>query len=159
MVGALLFTMRLVCCGVTFWCERHAHAMTTRWAALRVCICCKTCSQLCNAKAATSKTNVATHILTKLQLLPLCAEGSNVKGSSYVVMAALLLISTLFALLLASASIVYAFAWCLSYALFLSSANCSLLLPRKRQFVFCALLPTLEQQGLVTGHYSCACQA
>ena len=26
------------------------------------------------------KTNVATHILTTLQLLPLCAEGGNVKG-------------------------------------------------------------------------------
>ena len=58
-------------------------------------------------------------------------------------MAALLLINTLFALLLARAGIVYAFVWCLSYALLFSSANCSFLLPRRRQFVFCALLPTI----------------
>ena len=38
-------------------------------------------------------------------------------------MAALLLINTLFALLLASASIVYAFVWCLSYTFFFSSAG------------------------------------
>ena len=106
--------------------------MTLRWAALRVCIHCKKCSQLCNTKVATPKTNVATHLLTKLQLLPLCAEGNNVKGALPVAVGALLLISTLFALLLASASIVYAFVWCLSYALFFSSANCSLLLPRRR---------------------------
>ena len=144
MVGMLLFTMRLVCCGVTFWCERHAHAMTLRWAASRGCIRHKTCSQLCSAKVATPKTNVATHLLTKLRLLPLCAEGNNVsRCSSYVAVVALLLINTLFTLLLANASIVYAFAWCLSYALFFSSANCSLLLPRRRQFAFCALLPTV----------------
>ena len=48
-----------------------------------------------------------------------------------------LLISTLFALLLASASIVYAFEWSLSYTLFFASAICSFLLPWKRQCAFC----------------------
>ena len=72
----------------------------------------------------------------------LCCKQQCLEYSSCVVMVAYLLISTLFALLLASASIVYAFAWSLSYTLFFSSTNCSLLLPHRRPFVFCALLPT-----------------
>ena len=79
-VGMLLFTMRLVCHGVTFWCEWHAHAMTMHWAVLHVYILSKTCGQLHKAKAATSKTNVATHILTKSKLSPLFTVGKSVKG-------------------------------------------------------------------------------
>ena len=45
-VCILLFTMRLFCCGVTFWCEWHMHAMNMRWAVLHACICCKMCDQL-----------------------------------------------------------------------------------------------------------------
>ena len=51
-------------------------------------------------------------------------------------MAVYLVASTLFALLLASASIIYAFALSLSYTLFFSSATHSLLFPQRRQFVF-----------------------
>ena len=51
-------------------------------------------------------------------------------------MAAHLLINTLLALLLASASIVYAFEWFFSYNLFFASAICSLPLPWRRQCTF-----------------------
>ena len=73
----------------------------------------------------------------------LASKGNSSGHWPTVAMAIHLLISTLFALLLASASIFYAFVWCLSYTLFFSSANCSILLPRRRQLVFYALLPTL----------------
>ena len=80
MEGMLLFTMRLICHSVTFWCERHAHVMITHWDVQHACIRCEACGQLHKAKAATPKSNVATHILTKLGLLPFCAIGNNIEG-------------------------------------------------------------------------------
>ena len=120
MVGVLLFTMRLVCWGVTFWCERHAHAMTSCWAALHVCIRCKTCNQLFSAKAAISKTNVAIHILTKSQLLPLCAVGNSVKSVLLVLLWLLFCWLVHCLLFCLQAQVFFMLLWSLNYTLFFS---------------------------------------